>query len=131
MTSDEEYIKSRFGNECHFRVPENYFDSVAHDIMSRSVGCTASVPLKTGGVALGARMPVRRVMGYAAAACLAMAVAGGAIVLSHGWSGGGNVGDMAARNAHDAVETTHLTSDQLADYSMLDNDQIYSLLANN
>lgn len=116
MTREEKFLMENFGRENHFRVPEGYFDDFADKLM-------ASLPQQPRQQAQMVEMkPRRRYLPYAVAASLALLVAGGGI--------------QFARNNHDAAQTEKVAAahyetsvDQMADYVMIDNGDIYAYVS--
>lgn len=116
MNNEEQYILNRCGKQNPFTVPEGYFDSLRTELMQR-------VEVKPKDISLW-----KRWRGYVAAACMVGVVAGVATYIGFG--------SEATENKHVAVNVKasnvdNLSEDKYADYTMLDNDDIYSLLANN
>lgn len=116
MNNEEQYILNRCGKQNPFTVPEGYFDSLRTELMQRVEVKPKEIPLW------------KRWRGYVAAACMVGVVAGVATYI-------GFVSE-ATENKHVAVSVKtsnvdNLSEEEFADYTMLDNDDIYSLLANN
>lgn len=134
MESDEKYIESRFGKKMPFTVPKGYFESLAQAIADKAVSST--LPTETRTV----RMDVEPSKGsvwkmfrkYAAiAACVAVVVGGFAayrLVLS-----AGSQAVVAKQQLDDHATAAPLqdVSYEEIDYTMLDNEDIYSLVASN
>lgn len=126
MKSDEKYIETRFGKKAPFTVPEGYFDNLAKSIMS-DVGADACVPENTRRAGLWQRC--RR---YVAAAACAAAVAGGLSVWTaskYGDNGSAAVAEKHVRQA--GAQPAASVSDEEINYTMLDNDDMYTLMASN
>lgn len=116
MNNEEQYILNRCGKQNPFTVPEGYFDSLRTELMQR-------VEVKPKDISL-----CKRWRGYVAAACMVGVVAGVGTYIGFG--------SETTENKHVAVNVKasnvdNLSEDEYADYTMLDNDDIYSLLANN
>ena len=132
MASDEQYLISKYGKRQPFRVPEGYFDALTREVESR----VASERGDKSAVETVRRVSLRwRIVEYVAAACAAVAVvAVGAVSLldNEGESVPGSMASHVARHDVQSSDVTDATYDNaIADYSMLDNDQIYSLVASN
>lgn len=149
MTNEEKKIKQLFGNENHFHVPEGYFDTLTDQILAKLPEEENFVPGKEGvgidsepvaqKVSLWSRLPIRKI----AASVVVAAMLGGG--LTYGLRKAGTHGGAFAhtevaetaqiRHNHNQVSTA--TSDdaafeQMADYAMMDNQDIYaSLIAEN
>ncbi len=151
MESDEKYIEARLGKKSPFVVPEGYFDNLAQSIVDNVASANIADKKNDADVDPVADIgPVADVyddgqakvvkLGWwhryrvriAAAACIAFAVAGlsSYFALSSADSNGGM--HVAIHGEH-AVEsqTSSSMSDMEIDYTMLDNDDIYSLVASN
>ncbi len=123
MTSKEErYLRSRVGKQNPFRVPEGYFDGFAARM-------TENLPEQNGKATapVSPRRPrVVRMVLYAAA-CLCIAVLGSAVY----WSKL-SLQSAESGNAQMAVHTvtnTDVYVDAVADYTMMDNSDIYAYLS--
>lgn len=123
MTSKEErYLRSRVGKQNPFRVPEGYFDDFAARMMENLPEQDAKV-----AVTVSQRRPrVLRMVLYAAA-CLCIAVLGsviywGKLSLQTTESG------TAQATVHTVV-STDVYVDAVADYTMMDNSDIYAYLS--
>lgn len=119
MEKEEQYIYDRYGKQNLFTVPDGYFDSLRTGLMQHATTTTTTkaIPLW------------KRWRGYVAAACLVGVVTVG---LATYW--GLKTTDVA--DTHVAVDgyamvDDDFSDDEYADYTMLDNDDIYSFLANN
>lgn len=105
-----------------FKVPEGYFDTFASGLMDRLPEReTVEVTLRPR---LHHRM-LRRVL-YAAA-CLCLAVCGAAVYWSNSPQGGAASPDTSGSQA----ATADSYVDQVADYTMMDNSDIYGYLSSN
>ncbi len=123
MTSKEErYLRSRVGKQNPFRVPEGYFDGFAARM-------TENLPEQDGKAAVLAtprRSKVVRMVLYAAA-CLCIAVLGSAVYWSR-LSLQSTESGTAQVAAH-TVASTDVYVDAVADYTMMDNSDIYAYLS--
>ena len=118
MIKEEQILKSRYGTQSSFRVPEGYFDELASRVM-------ASVPQVARIVPMWRRAVVRKV-----------AVIAGVVLLL----GGASIGigtSLSSRQAGKSVASGAWASvmhsedssfDEAADYAMLDNQDIYASL---
>lgn len=112
MDKQEQYLKARFGRKDAFRVPDGYFDSLASHIADR-------LPEQTQQMTVVPRHNPRRWIAAAAAvACL--------IALSTvAWLGHAEQDSQTAT----AQETSIGAEEQLIDYAVLDNNDIYAYMA--
>jgi len=108
MTNEEKYLRERVGQENPFRTPEGYFDQFTANIM-------AQLPDKAP-VAKKVAMPLRH--WFYAAACVAALVVMAFSFHFH-----------AASDTPQQVAVSENYIDEAADYAMLDNSDIYQLLA--
>lgn len=117
MEKEEQYIYDRYGKQNPFTVPDGYFDSLRTGLMQHATTATKAIPFW------------KRWRGYVAAACLAGVVTVGFATY---WSlKTTDVADTHVTVARYAAVDDDFSDDEYADYTMLDNDDIYSFLANN
>lgn len=130
MESDEKYIESRFGRKNPFKVPDGYSFKVPD-------GCFDNLAKPAVDMAVPKVSLWQRCRRYVAAACVAVAVAG---VAAYAGLAGGVAEGNGLRNVHVAASGSehHVVSqpqtgvtDAEMDYTMLDNEDIYSLVASN
>ena len=107
MTNEEKYLRERVGQKNHFRTPDGYFDQFATRMM-------AQLP-EQAPVARRISISARRWL-YAAA-CVAALVVLGVSFLFH----------QEDQQQQVAVSESYI--DEAVDYAMLDNADIYQLLA--
>ena len=144
MESDEKYLERKFRRQNHFAVPDGYLQNLTASVManvSKQYACDVSEDesVLSDKVTAGAKVVVMlpwwrrtRVRIAAAAACLL--VAGGTAFYTYMDSEhhAEPVSNVAASNSNHNVEMgTSASYNEMADYTMLDNDDIYSLLASN
>ena len=116
MTNEEKYLRERVGQKNPFRTPEGYFDQFTANIMAQlPEKPLAAVPQQP--VAKKVAMPIRH--WFYAAACVAA-------LLVTAFSFHFHEADTV-QPKHVAVSETYI--DEAADYAMLDNMDIYQLLA--
>jgi len=125
--NEEKYIEERVGKRNPFQVPEGYFDSFADRMMQqlpeRPVSVEASPKVRKP--ALTVRM---RPWLYAAACALVL------VVRVWMWPSAPDTNvatQPAAQLAAQQEQTVDETFDEAADYLMLDNQDIYTYLAEN
>ena len=117
MTNEEKYLKERVGQENPFRTPEGYFDQFTANIM-------AQLPDKAPRVDAESQQPVAKKVAmpfrhwFYAAACVAALVVTAVTFHFH---------EVDAPQQQMAVSESYI--DEAADYAMLDNMDIYQLLA--
>lgn len=117
MIDEEKYIRDRFGTGNHFRVPEDYFDDFAARLMAR-------LPEKEKpAVTVWRRL---RPMLYAAA-CLCVAIFSTTIYFTRIEPDGEMQDEVAAVSAQG--DAAYFDSDDVVDYAMMDNADIYAYLS--
>lgn len=115
MKNEEEYIREKMGTRNPFTVPDGYFDRLSEQVICK---------IQTDGNRQTSMVRHLRPLLYAAA-CIALAVAIGAVMHTETQ---GEAMLMAQQQETAAYNDTYL--DEMADYAMIDNDEIYaSLLA--
>lgn len=119
MLNEEKYIRARFGNENHFRMPDGYLDSFA--------GRMADRISDNGRVTAGSRsfrMVALRPLLYAA--CICVAVFGGITYFAKNvFSDGVGMGNEVMAHTGGSFYTAE---DAVIDYAMMDNADIYACL---
>jgi hypothetical protein len=115
MMNEEMYIKSRMGQENPFRVPDGYFDSFAAEMMKK----LPELPEQSEQPKTGLLVRLRPWM-YAAA-CMVVAIFTATLYF---------VNDTPSQEVPAAVAATSDTYvEDVADYMMADNLDIYACLA--
>ncbi len=112
MTNEELYLKERVGQKNPFRTPEGYFDQFTANIMAQ---LPERQPMESKPVAKKVAMPIRH--WFYAAACVAALVVTAVSFHFH------------EVDAPQQVAASESYIDEAADYAMLDNMDIYQLLA--
>jgi len=113
MTNEELYLKERVGQKNPFRTPEGYFDQFTANIMAQ---LPERQPMESKSVAKKVAMPIRH--WFYAAACVAALLVTACSFHFH---------NTADDQQQVAFSETYI--DEAADYAMLDNTDIYQLLA--
>lgn len=128
MSIEEKKIKRMFGHEKPFHVPDGYFDNLTNDIMSNlpneEVGLVNSSVVKHNRI-----LSLRKAI--LAAACLLCAIFSTGTLLKRGTA---NVANRAQAGHVERVSGTTNNSiylNQAADYSMIDNEDIYAYASEN
>lgn len=142
MESDEKYLERKFGRQNHFAVPEGYLQNLTASVMANvgkqpecdaSENETALTEIVTANTRVALMQPWwhrTRVRIAAAAACLLLA--GGTAFYTYSVHHAEPACNIAVSAPSHNVEADVSTSyNEIADYTMLDNDDIYSLLASN
>lgn len=117
MEKEEQYIYNRCGKQTPFTVPDGYFDNLSAELMRHA-------ETKPKQVTLWQRYRL-----YIAAACLFTFVVG--LATYFGISSADPSANSAIAATASVANTDEAESEEYADYTMLDNDDIYSILASN
>lgn len=128
MMKEEKMLKGMFGRENHFAVPEGYFDSFADKLMEQLPATDARI-VEMHAESWWHRLPLRKVAAVVGVA--ALLGGGGLFYVNHGLH---TSAQMAGTYVESPVtgNSEYSTFDQMADYTMMDNQDIYvSLVAEN
>lgn len=124
MMEIDEALKTRYGTERPFTVPDAYFDRVEEEVM-RSVAADAAQPV----VRVVRKSLWKQLSPLVAAAC----VVGMIVLVGLGMSSTNPQGDMAATVSHapkvSKAESYTDDLDRLADYTMMDEDDAYAYIS--
>lgn len=142
MESDEKYLERKFGRQNHFAVPEGYLQNLTASVMANvgkqsecdasenETALTENVTANTRDLLMQPWWRRTRVRIAAAVACLLLA--GGTAFYTYSVHHAEPAYNIAVSAPSHNVEADVSTSyNEIADYTMLDNDDIYSLLASN
>uniref|UniRef100_A0AB33JPS7 Uncharacterized protein n=1 Tax=Prevotella sp. GTC17262 TaxID=3236797 RepID=A0AB33JPS7_9BACT len=121
IDQDEEILRREYGKAECFRVPDGYFNQLADEVMGR-----IGQPEQAVTVAPRRRVRRRIVSVVAAAACIG--VVGIALWTYFPQSGSKQV--MPSDKRVMSVNANETAVDEVADYAMLDNEDIYASLVN-
>lgn len=125
MIDSEKYLNERIGRTNPFRVPTGYFDNLSQRVM-------ASIP-ETSPKAVIVDMRRRRWMNatIAVAATVCFAIFGAAVYFPHASNTATTQRQLATATAttQDNTATSESYVDQVVDYTMMDNSDIYAYLA--
>lgn len=116
MDYEEKYIQEKMGQRNPFRVPEGYFDQLADQVM-------AQLPERQRK----SRVVALRPWLYAAASVVLVVVM--SLTFYFHRHAGAEMQTAAVATAVSTEESSYI--DEAADYAMLDNVEIYALLAEN
>lgn len=121
MFNEERYIRDRFGSGNNFRVPEGYFDGFAARLRDKLPEQEArEIPVARPWLAR-----LRPLL--CAAACLCLAIFGAAVYFAQTDSSDEAQGSVAVASTQTQYGDTY--EDEVLDYAMLDNSDIYAYLA--
>ncbi len=114
MENEEKYIKEKVGQDNPFRVPEGYFEQLTQQVMSQ-------LPKRQQK----ARQLRFRPWYYAAASIVLLAMMGVSVYFHQDK----DEQQQMAVTVETNTENTYI--DEVADYAMIDNTEIYACLADN
>lgn len=132
MIKEEQILKSRYGTQSPFRVPEGYFDELASRVMASVPESQPALDMQSESASQGARI----VPMWRRTVVRKVAVIAGVVFLL----GGASIGigtSLSSRQAGKSVASGAWASvmhsedssfDEAADYAMLDNQDIYASL---
>lgn len=126
MDTEETYLEQHYGKVRPFTVPDGYFDTIADRVMARLPEQKDEARPAAREYRLKPRQQWRTLVSVAACACI--------IVLAGTWIARlatPETAQPAPVAATTAVSAQDNDFDDVADYVMLDNDDIYALVANN
>jgi hypothetical protein len=133
----EDILKQKFGQENHFQVPDGYFDKFMTDIMQQLPEReTKAIEVNLSGTKRAWLRPMRR---FAVAASLATVLFGAATYYTTTKVGHNDLAADSVMQTAKMEKGTDMKSvncddyyfDEMADYAMLDNSDIYAYLVEN
>lgn len=126
MMEKDEALKTRYGTERPFAVPDAYFDRVEEEVMRR---VAADVDVAQPVVRVVRKSLWKQLSPLVAAAC----VVGVIVFVGLGVSSTNPQGNMAATVSHapkvSPAESATDDLDRLADYTMMDEDDAYAYIS--
>lgn len=132
MINEEKILASHLGKDNHFKVPEGYFDHLMEQVMDQLPEQEAQIiDFNSSPASWWKHLPLRKIA--ATVAAVALLGAGGIIALNHLPSHQGNLAQAEKAHLKTTSETNEdATFDEMANYTMMDNETIYaSLIAEN
>ena len=129
MTNEEKYIREKMGTRNPFTVPDGYFEQLSQQIIDR-------LPAEVGEAPVSALSPVSpsprpaivrylRPLLYAAAACAVLAIAVGTFYRNAATA---DTEQLVAHQQEAVTTYSDTYLEDMADYAMLDNEDIYASL---
>lgn len=128
---EERKLIDKVGRENCFSVPDGYFDHFAEQMMARLPEQEDAAKVIRMQPSFWKRLPLRKI---AAVVGVAVVLGGGVMLLGH--RQGGNASAELVATEHHRVEnrgaslsaSDNASFDQMADYAMIDNQDIYASL---
>lgn len=129
----EDDIRKLAGKGNPFRVPDGYFDDFASQLLSSLPDEGQSAEAASNATAKIVAMPRRHGLRalLCAAACLCAAVFGVSVYLAKLSPTADTVSKTTAASTYAQSADTDTYAEQIADYAMMDNSDIYAYLASN
>lgn len=124
MKKEEKILIDKFGKANHFTVPEGYFESFTDQMMDLLPESEARV-IEMRPATWWNRLPIKKVA--AAVGAVLVIGAGSLWVGNHAHSGKENTVSSSSLH-HSSTGSEYGTFDQMADYTMMDNQTIYASL---
>lgn len=130
MMKEEKILKEKFGTANHFAVPDGYFDSFADQLMEQLPESREHQVIEMRAQTWWNRLPLRKV---AAAVGVAIVLGSSSLYVVHQQASSKVSAIARETSSHPSSSTTEYGSfDEMADYTMMDNQDIYaSLVAEN
>lgn len=122
MKAEEKDLERRFGKQQPFRVPDGYFDNLAANIMDK---IPEELPAMTPRVSLWRRL--RPAVAVAASVCAVMF----SVLLFMDKPKEARPTLVHNTSVKNSSTDSYTTLDVAADYTMLDNDDIYAMVSEN
>lgn len=124
MKKEEKILIDKFGKANHFSVPEGYFESFTDQMMDLLPESEARV-IEMRPATWWNRLPIKKV---AAAVGVVLVIGAGSLwVGNHTHSDKENTVSSSSLH-HSSTGSEYGTFDQMADYTMMDNQTIYASL---
>ena len=127
MRDIEDIIREKAGKENCFRVPDGYFDDFTNRMMAKLPAedvATMKVEVKTTATKTQRRKSLWQPL-VACAACLAAAIFSVVIIMKDGEE---DAQALANRHQEETFSTSDEYVDEIADFAMMDNADIYACL---
>lgn len=121
---EEKILIEKFGKVNHFTVPEGYFDSFADQLMEQLPESAHRV-IDIRAQKWWSRIPLRKM---AAVIGIGIVLAGGAVMVDHKMASRQQIAVGSQVEIPHEGNTEYGTFEQMADYTMMDNQDIYATL---
>lgn len=124
MMKEEKILIEKFGKANHFTVPEGYFDSFTEKLMEQLPEPNANV-IDIHAQRWWNRIPLRKM---AAAVGIGLVLTGSALMLASKMTSHQPIMASTQENLQHESCAEYSLFDQMADYTMMDNQDIYATL---
>lgn len=129
---EEHILKATLGTRNHFQVPEGYFDELVSKVMASIPESQPVVEMQVEHISQRARIlslwqntMLRKVT---AVACVALLLGGVSVGVGTSLSSRNDAQHVFGQNYTPVAQTEDSSFDEAADYTMLDNQEIYASL---
>lgn len=132
MMKEEHILKATLGTRNHFQVPEGYFDELASKVMASIPESQPVVEMQVEHTSQRARIlslwQNAKLRKGAAVACVALLLGGVSVGVGTSLSSRNDAQHVFGQNYTPVAQTEDSSFDEAADYTMLDNQEIYASL---
>lgn len=132
MMKEEHILKATLGTRNHFQVPEGYFDELVSKVMASIPESQPVVEMQVEHISQRARIlslwQNAKLRKGAAVACVALLLGGVSVGVGTSLSSRNDAQHVFGQNYTPVAQTEDSSFDEAADYTMLDNQEIYASL---
>lgn len=132
MMKEEHILKAKLGTRNHFQVPEGYFDELVSKVMASIPESQPVVEMQVEHISQRARIlslwQNAKLRKGAAVACVALLLGGVSVGVGTSLSSRNDAQHVFGQNYTPVAQTEDSSFDEAADYTMLDNQEIYASL---
>ncbi len=132
MMKEEQILKATLGTRNHFQVPEGYFDELASKVMASIPESQPVVEMQVEHTSQCARIlslwQNAKLRKGAAVACVVLLLGGVSVGVGTSLSSRNDAQHVFGQNYTPVAQTEDSSFDEAADYTMLDNQEIYASL---
>ena len=132
MMKEEHILKATLGTRNHFQVPEGYFDELASKVMASIPESQPVVEMQVEHISQRARIlslwQNAMLRKGAAVACVVLFLGGVSVGVGTSLSSRNDAQHVFGQNYTPVAQTEDSSFDEAADYTMLDNQEIYASL---
>lgn len=129
---EEHILKATLGTRNHFQVPEGYFDELVSKVMASIPESQPVVEMQVERISQRARIlslwQNAKLRKGAAVACVALLLGGVSVGVGTSLSSRNDAQHVFGQNYTPVAQTEDSSFDEAADYTMLDNQEIYASL---